>query len=70
MKPKKIRKRKPVSEAHEDNIGAREVQSEGESEDSRNYQILQKKRLDDELELKRIKLIEEMAAKKREENER
>ena len=59
-----------MSEAHEDNIGAREVESEGESEDSRNYQILQKKRLDDELELKRIKLLEEMAAKKREENER
>ena len=59
-----------MSEANEDNIGARDVESEGESEDSRNYQILPKKRLDDELELKRIKLIEEMAAKKREENER
>ena len=59
-----------MSEAHEDNIGAREVESEGESEDSRNYQILPKKRLDDELELKRIKLLEEIAAKKREENER
>ena len=59
-----------MSEAHEDNIGARDVESEGESEDSRNYQILQKKRLDDELELKRIKLLEEIAAKKREENER
>ena len=59
-----------MSEAHEDNIGARDVESEGESEDSRNYQILQKKRLDDELELKRIKLLEEIAAKKRQENER
>ena len=47
-----------MSEANEDNIGARDVESEGESEDSRNYQILQKKRLDDELELKRIKLLE------------
>ena len=47
-----------MSEAHEDNIGARDVESEGESEDLRNYQILQKKRLDDEFELKRIKLLE------------